>query len=369
MRKGFPEHRLVYVSQWIGQHGVVFCFYIGLHAIGHARGFSCGILVNADHDIYSPVLDFFRTICICVFSAQHQSGAIFSIRCLANQLYVHVGHQSAEQGLGCGCRVSGGDAVYPFQPDIGVFRAHMQVDGIVIIFGHKGSFQADAFLPVDFGQYVIDNQDPIFSREEDWSHFNEELEKGEVVFQAESVEELERSKDFEALTNITTVGLAPRAITEKAGTLMCDSVYNVKSGEFVPVAHGLLMVGMKTPKSLGVRVLAGVLTWVSLVAIIWALVLFVRIIVAINRSDIFNWLNVRRLRRLGLLLIIDFGCTCLSAYLTLCSLRQVFGLEHYELELPDTVSSTTLMLGLVTLIVAEVFAIGLKMKEEQDLTI
>lgn len=196
------------------------------------------------------------------------------------------------------------------------------------------------------------------------------VEKGlEMARNADSTEDLERSKDFEALTNITTVGLVPRVITEKAGTLMCDSVYNVKSGEFVPVAHGLLMVGLKTPKSLGVRVLAGVLSWVSLIAIIWALVLFVRIIVAINRSDIFSWLNVRRLRRLGLLLILEFGCTCLSAYLTLCSLREVFALEHYELDLPDTVNITTLMLGLVALIVAEVFAIGLKMKEEQDLTI
>lgn len=196
------------------------------------------------------------------------------------------------------------------------------------------------------------------------------VEKGlEMARNADSTEELERSKDFEALTNITTVGLVPRVITEKAGTLMCDSVYNVKSGEFVPVAHGLLMVGLKTPKSLGVRVLAGLLSWVSLIAIIWALVLFVRIIVAINRSEIFSWLNVRRLRRLGLLLILEFGCTCLSAYLTLCSLREVFALEHYELDLPDTVNITTLMLGLVSLIVAEVFAIGLKMKEEQDLTI
>ncbi len=196
------------------------------------------------------------------------------------------------------------------------------------------------------------------------------VEKGlEMARNADSTEDLERSKDFEALTNITTVGLVPRVITEKAGTLMCDSVYNVKSGEFVPVAHGLLMVGLKTSKSLGVRVLAGVLSWVSLIAIIWALVLFVRIIVAINRSDIFGWLNVRRLRRLGLLLILEFGCTCLSAYLTLCSLREVFALEHYELDLPDTVNITTLMLGLVALIVAEVFAIGLKMKEEQDLTI
>ena len=47
------------------------------------------------------------------------------------------------------------------------------------------------------------------------------VEKGlEMARNAESVEELERSKDFEALTNITTVGLAPRAITEKVGTLM-----------------------------------------------------------------------------------------------------------------------------------------------------
>ena len=41
----------------------------------------------------------------------------------------------------------------------------------------------------------------------------------------------------------------------------------------------------------------------------------------------------------------------------------------YELHLSDTVNTTTLVLGISTLIVAEVFAIGLKMKEEQDLTI
>ena len=70
-----------------------------------------------------------------------------------------------------------------------------------------------------------------------------------------------------------------------------------------------------------------------------------------------------------MLIIQEYGCTCLSAYLTLCSLREVFALEHYALDLPDTVNITTLMLGLVALIVAEVFAIGLKMKEEQDLTI
>ena len=40
-----------------------------------------------------------------------------------------------------------------------------------------------------------------------------------------------------------------------------------------------------------------------------------------------------------------------------------------KIDLSDMVNTTTLVLGISTLIVAEVFAIGLKMKEEQELTI
>jgi len=107
----------------------------------------------------------------------------------------------------------------------------------------------------------------------------------------------------------------------------------------------------------------------ALVSGVWALVLFIRIVVAVNRSDIFNWRNVRRLRRLGILLIVGFVCVLLPEYLSLCSLREVFSLEAYDLTLSDSVKVTNLLLGLIALIVAEIFAIGLKMKEEQDLTI
>lgn len=55
--------------------------------------------------------------------------------------------------------------------------------------------------------------------------------------------------------------------------------------------------------------------------------------------------------------------------MALCNLREAFSLESYELILSDSVKVTNLLLGLISLIVAEIFAIGLKMKEEQDLTI
>jgi hypothetical protein len=49
-------------------------------------------------------------------------------------------------------------------------------------------------------------------------------------------------------------------------------------------------------------------------------------------------------------------------------LSSVFSLSGYSME--TSIDSVMLViLGLVSLIVGEVFAIGLKMKEEQDLTI
>ena len=62
-------------------------------------------------------------------------------------------------------------------------------------------------------------------------------------------------------------------------------------------------------------------------------------------------------------------CTFASSYLDFIGIDTVFSLHGYELSLSELVSTTTLVLGLCSLIVGEVFAIGLKMKEEQDLTI
>lgn len=79
--------------------------------------------------------------------------------------------------------------------------------------------------------------------------------------------------------------------------------------------------------------------------------------------------NVRRLRRLGVLLIIGFVCTFLLAFLSFHNVEKVFSVPGYSLSMADMAHITSLVLGISTLIVAEVFAIGLKMKEEQELTI
>lgn len=197
-----------------------------------------------------------------------------------------------------------------------------------------------------------------------------------VKVSAEAVEEMKNNSDtlkqrnnISELANIKYVAVIPHAIAGKEGELLCDSVYNEKTGKFVSTMHATMLIGLETQEGMVSKVLSKLLGFLNTIAIVWAIVLFIKIIVAINRSNIFNWRNVRRLRRLGGLLVVGFGCSFLSEYLSLCSLRDVLTLSNYDFVLSDMVSITTLVLGLSALIVGEVFAIGLKMKDEQELTI
>ena len=109
-------------------------------------------------------------------------------------------------------------------------------------------------------------------------------------------------------------------------------------------------------------------TWGSLLeffalmfAIVAALVSFVsffRFILNVNRNEVFVWENVNllRLTACGLMILAAVG-SCDELY-SGCSFIDVY--EHFF---------DAFLFGVFNLIIAEVFAVGLKIKEEQELTI
>lgn len=172
------------------------------------------------------------------------------------------------------------------------------------------------------------------------------------------------------LINMKYISLLPEHLSQLGDNgLFQDSVYNEKSGKYVPASFNSMTVSIDTKSAIWGQTAFTLLNLAHIGVCIWAIILFVRLVISINKSDIFNWKNVRRLRFLGLALIISFCTALLPAYLTYRSVGEVFSVRGYELDFSDMVNTTTLVLGISTLIVAEVFAIGLKMKEEQDLTI
>ena len=150
---------------------------------------------------------------------------------------------------------------------------------------------------------------------------------------------------------------------------MKDSVYNEKTGEFVPAIYGKLVVSVNTPVNIWLKFITMMCNFIGIFTMIFSVVFFAKLIIAINKSRIFDWKNVRRLRWLGAILILNFICSAFPAYISAYELSGVFSISGYSVNLSGLVSKLTLVLGLVALIVGEVFAIGLKMKEEQDLTI
>ena len=96
----------------------------------------------------------------------------------------------------------------------------------------------------------------------------------------------------------------------------------------------------------------------AIVAAIVSFLSFVRFILNVNRNKVFVWENVNLLRLAACGLMILAVVAAGDELYTGCSFVEVY--DHFF---------DAFIFGVFNLIVAEVFAVGLKLQEEQDLTI
>lgn len=178
------------------------------------------------------------------------------------------------------------------------------------------------------------------------------------------VEMTQTNEGLDRAKNMKAISVVPADFSE-----FTDSVYNEKTGSYVPALYGQLVISVPVKTSHTVMAIVSLVQILGVVASVVGVILFVKLIVSINRSLIFSWRNVRRLRWLGVALIFHYLCMLVPLLVASREVNEVFALRGYELHQSDLVSIITLVLAIVSFIVAEVFAIGLKMKEEQDLTI
>lgn len=97
-----------------------------------------------------------------------------------------------------------------------------------------------------FDQKVVDNQEPILKKDENWKMFNEELAKGEVVFKADSAEELAKLINMDTAALQATIdaynegietGTDPMGRTDER-TPIDSTLYAVKTIPYVMLTKG-----------------------------------------------------------------------------------------------------------------------------------
>lgn len=96
----------------------------------------------------------------------------------------------------------------------------------------------------------------------------------------------------------------------------------------------------------------------AVVAALVSFISFIRFILNVNRNNVFVWENVNLLRLTACGLMILAIVAAGDEFYTGCSFVEVY--EHFF---------DAFIFGVFNLIMAEVFAVGLKLREEQELTI
>jgi hypothetical protein len=110
----------------------------------------------------------------------------------------------------------------------------------------------------------------------------------------------------------------------------------------------------------GTNLLLIILGFVVIYFGIRATVSFIRFILNVNRDKVFIWENVRLLRWTGWGFLVAILCMSVHDLIVHIPLEKIY---------QDYSPMSDFTFGVFCLIVAEVFAIGLKLQEEQDLTI
>jgi len=181
---------------------------------------------------------------------------------------------------------------------------------------------------------------------------------------------LDMAKETQKSKQIMNMSITRVKLMPKSSLVFTDSLYNLKSHTKVPVMHSELEVKLNSSTcNIGTTITSALLSLSYMIAIVFSFYYFIKVISSINKSIIFDWKNVKRLRFLGTALLLSFLIDSIICVLELYKIKNTIEFAGYNIDGLDLLQTTNLILGLVSFIVAEIFAIALKMKEEQDLTI
>ncbi|RHJ78686.1 DUF2975 domain-containing protein [Parabacteroides sp. AM08-6] len=148
-----------------------------------------------------------------------------------------------------------------------------------------------------------------------------------------------------------------------------DKVFNLKTNEWVPAQHLKSLLWVRPEHTFFPTAVNGLFSLLGLIAILYAIVQFYKLINAINHEIIFEWVNVRKLTRIGIALLLSFLLMQTFWLLNYLLVRETVELEGYTVSFWMDFKAIELVLGLIALLVGRIFAMGITLREEQELTI
>lgn len=163
----------------------------------------------------------------------------------------------------------------------------------------------------------------------------------------------------------SAVALIPKHLTDESAVNMMDR-HTGKSIQAWPLQVVVASKGNIWADSPAI-ILS--LSFLILVGGIMALIGMIKFVRCLYRCEVFSWHTVKYLRRTGWGMMICGGSTTVLALLQCYSAYQTFAPEYYRVNFSEHVETGYFIFSLFLLLMAEAFAQGLRLQEEQELTI
>ena len=188
--------------------------------------------------------------------------------------------------------------------------------------------------------------------------------KSDIMFN--NVENSTRHQESRSSFNSYDIKFAPDQFA------IPDSLFYEKTGKWVPACIKEVEVYMpreenehSSATNIIMKLVYTILIFGSAIMIFYSLS---RIMNSVEKSVVFSWKNVRRIRFMSIGFILLFIAEAMNSIYYSYIASSLIKVSDYSI-IKGSFNLSFLVISMVTFILAEIFAVGLRLKEEQELTI
>lgn len=153
------------------------------------------------------------------------------------------------------------------------------------------------------------------------------------------------------------------------GDMPVDSVYNKVTQKYHPAEYTAIKFYPQEDTSFLIEINNIFMSLLIMIVFPVLIVCFWKVITSVKKAIIFERNNIRRLRIIGSCFALLAVFTGIPQLLMEIEATRAIAIEGYSIIRGEWFMSSLWIYSLISFIVAETFAIGLRLKEEQDLTI
>ena len=165
--------------------------------------------------------------------------------------------------------------------------------------------------------------------------------------------------------NAAVLSLVPKKISEQNAICIKDE----KSGQDKEAWPLMVMVPTQDEVASASPAIMLFISFPSLAGGIVALLGLIKFVICLNRKEVFSWKTVKYLRLAGYGMLICYICGTVMGLLQTYAGWQYINPAYFSIDFSEQMETGGIIFGLFILLMAEAFAIGLRLQEEQELTI